>query len=119
MGRCPNCKKMKLLFSLVLLGSLPSNSVAKFASDVNYDGDELDKYGDYGYKEFKAIWKELDQRIKHQLEEHYRILKREHFNSGKGKRRKKDKRFRFEARNPANAWDLSDICPDQHDGFTD
>ena len=47
-------------------------------------------------KEFKAIWKELDPRIKHQLEEHYRILKREHFNSGKGKRRKKDKRFRFE-----------------------
>ena len=42
---------MKLLFSLVLLGSLPSNSVAKFASDVNYNGDVLDKYGDYGYKE--------------------------------------------------------------------
>merc|ERR1712156_470790 len=94
--------KMKLLFSLVLLANLPSNSEAKFASDVDYNGDVLDKYGDYSYKEFKAIWKELDQRIKHQLEEHFRILKREHFNSGRGKRRKKDARFRFEARNPTN-----------------
>ena len=50
----------------------------------------------YPQKEFKAIWKDLDPRIKHQLEEHYRILKREHFNSGRGKRRKKDARFRFE-----------------------
>ena len=51
---------------------------------------------EYPKKEFKAIWKDLDPRIKHQLEEHYRILKREHFNSGRGKRRKKDARFRFE-----------------------
>ena len=43
--------KMKLLFSLVLLANLPSNSVAKFASDVDYNEDVLDKYGDYNYKE--------------------------------------------------------------------
>ena len=42
---------MKLLFSLFLLGSLPSNSVAKFASDVDYNENVLDKYGDYNYKE--------------------------------------------------------------------
>ena len=49
--RCSSSKKMKLLFSLVLLANLPSNSVAKFASDVDYNEDVLDKYGDYNYKE--------------------------------------------------------------------
>ena len=48
--RCSSSDKMKLLFSLVLLANLPSNSVAKFASDVDYNEDVLDKYGDYNYK---------------------------------------------------------------------
>ena len=41
--------------------------------------DIIDKFGDYSWKEFRKIWKQLHPDIKSELEEKFRELKRECF----------------------------------------
>ena len=48
-------------------------------TNVTYGADIIDKFGDYTWKEFRKIWKELHPDIKSELEEKFRELKRECF----------------------------------------
>ena len=54
-------------------------SVCAQYTNVTYGADIIDKFGDYTWKEFRKIWKELHPDIKSELEEKFRELKRECF----------------------------------------
>ena len=60
---------------LWLIGSVGAQSY----TNVTYDADIIDKFGDYTWKEFLKIWKKLHPDIKSELEEKFRELKRECF----------------------------------------
>jgi len=61
-------------FFLWLIGSVGAQY-----TNVTYGADIIDKFGDYSWKEFRKIWKELHPDIKSELEEKFRELKRECF----------------------------------------
>jgi len=94
---------------ILLLLSLLGNSLS-----LTFSPDVIEKYGDISWAKFRKIYKHIDPNFIGKLEEHYRVLKRDCFNSGKCK--KTPETARNGPVRSINTWDGTGECPDAHAG---
>ena len=109
---------MSKFFALTVISSTVAFESVINPNNVTFDDEIIQSYGELTWNGFRRKYKDIDESFRSKMEEHYRVLKRDCFNSGKCKRgtQKKLRNVEKEAVRKKNAFDESQICPDSVNG---